>query len=344
MLESKVQCPACGNVIDYHYYTYWLCSSCGRKYPCIQGFPKLYLEDSLKKADKNLRDSHYNTILGKIYNFIDPFLLISVRPVRISLIHWFVYFLAVSLLGFLVFNFTDWIIFRALYRTTFIDLFNLFLLATIILILIKKRFLAYLLLLAIPGKISTSINKFKPLISHASVHAGFMEEFLNSTDKLQILDVSTGSYNALLRHGWMNLNADFTAVDLSERMIMQGIHNMSIKGAPVDFILCDATKLPFKSETFDIVTNYGAINGYADPKTALAEMVRVTKKGGKILFLDEQLYESASWVERIYFNNVLVADNTVVGCPANLLPDLVEDVQVHQVRQFIYICTARKKS
>ena len=105
----------------------------------------------------------------------------------------------------------------------------------------------------------------------------------------------------------------------------------------------DATKLPFKSETFDISTNYGAVNGFTDPKSALMEMVRVTKKGGKILFLDEREYESATWLEHIYFKKVFAYNNTIVGCPVELLPNDLEDIQVHQVYEFVYICTARKK-
>ena len=187
------------------------------------------------------------------------------------------------------------------------------------------------------------MHRFKPVTSHASVHAEFQEDYLKSTDRLQVLDVATGSCNSLFRHGWMTLHADYTAVDLSEKMIVQGMHFMSAKEVPVDFIICDATRLPFESETFDIVTSYGAVNAYAGPENALAEMVRVTKKGGKILFLDEQAYESASWLERAYFKHVLTFYNTIVGCPVDMLPKQLEDVQVHQVYEFIYICTARKK-
>lgn len=44
-----------------------------------------------------------------------------------------------------------------------------------------------------------------------------------------------------------------------------------------------------QSETFDIVLNYGAINGMADPQAALAEMTRVCRKGGSVLFLSPDI-------------------------------------------------------
>jgi hypothetical protein len=71
-------------------------------------------------------------------------------------------------------------------------------------------------------------------------------------------------------------------------------------------------------------------------------MVRVAKKGGTILFLDEQLYPRASAVERMYFKKVLSSHNVIHECPVGLLPPDVTDVKVHQVYQFYYICTAVK--
>jgi ubiquinone/menaquinone biosynthesis C-methylase UbiE len=187
------------------------------------------------------------------------------------------------------------------------------------------------------------MRNFVPEKTHSSVHKEFQEEYQDSDKRLKMLDIASGSGNSLFRHGWMNLNADYTAADYAAGMIVQGRRLMSKHKVPADFILADATKLPFKSETFDISTNYGAVNGFTDPGSALKEMVRVTKKGGKILFLDEREYESASWLEHIYFKKVFAYNNTIVGCPVDLLPDDLEDIQVHQVYEFVYICTARKK-
>jgi ubiquinone/menaquinone biosynthesis C-methylase UbiE len=79
-----------------------------------------------------------------------------------------------------------------------------------------------------------------------------------------------------------------------------------------------------------------------NPKQALAEMSRVAKSGALLLFLDEQMYANASWIERTYFKRVLSSHNVIHHCPVELLPADVEDVQVAQVYEFYYICTARK--
>jgi SAM-dependent methyltransferase len=294
--------------------------------------------------DRKLRDKIYNSSLGKIYNFIMPLLMIPVRPMKVSRKQWLVYSIIVFLLVFSIYQVVEWIGFQGITDPQLSDIIFLILLLIFVLLFIKKPNYLYLILFAVPVKISLSRKNFRPEKSHGAVHAEFQEEYKSSDHKLKILDVATGSGNSLYRHGWMKLNADYTGVDLSEKMILQAQEFMSGKGIPVDFMICDATKLPFKSETFDIVTSYGAVNAYNDPKTALEEMVRVTKKGGKILFLDEQEYEESNWFEHMYFKNVLTYHNTIVGCPVELLPEEMEEVRVFQVYEFIYVCVGRKGS
>jgi ubiquinone/menaquinone biosynthesis C-methylase UbiE len=92
-----------------------------------------------------------------------------------------------------------------------------------------------------------------------------------------------------------------------------------------------------------VVTCYGAVNGYTNIPKAMSEMVRVTKKGGKILFLDEQLYSEATFLERLYFETVLSSHDVVKRCPVEMLPSNVDSIDVQQVYHFYYICTLRKK-
>ena len=340
MIESNVICPSCKkNNINDRYQTFWMCSECGEKYSCLSGIPKLYLEDSLGKSDKALRESIYK-FTSWFYNFWNPFIMLPLRPIKVSVKYWIVYFLIVFFIGFLVYNL---IAFRGIDQATIYDFLLVIPLVIFIWLLIKDPRYAYLILLSIPIKIILSIRNFVPKKTHASVHADFLKEYLESDKKLKILDIASGTGQALSRMGYLNLNADYTATDLNEGMIVQGRDLLSKLKAPTDFILADATNLPFKSEAFDISINYGAVNLFTDPKSALKEMVRVTKKGGKILFLDEQEYESATWLEHIYFKKCFAYNNTTVGCPVDLLPNELEDIQVHQVYEFVYICTARKK-
>jgi ubiquinone/menaquinone biosynthesis C-methylase UbiE len=207
----------------------------------------------------------------------------------------------------------------------------------------KHSYLFFLLLLAVPVRISLFFTRFRPAESFQEIHDKLIARFLERKEKLQVLDISTGTCNSLFRHGWMKLNAEYTGLDLSETMLLQGLDFMTKNQVPMEFVLGDATELPFAQETYDIVLNYGALNGYTDSKRALEEMARVTKSGGLVLFLDEQLYDAASFVERLYFRTVLSSHNVIHKCPVELIPDTLEQVQVHQVYHFYYLCTCLKK-
>ena len=100
--------------------------------------------------------------------------------------------------------------------------------------------------------------------------------------------------------------------------------------------------LPFQDDRFDVVLSYGAVNGLTDPAKAIAEMARVARPGGTLLFLDEQMYDAVTPMERAYFMKVLSSHNVIHHCPVETFPPTLTDVRVSQVYQFYYICTARK--
>lgn len=340
---SKRQCIKCGQNSWLTYSTYWECQGCKHRYSCTNGMPRLYLESDLGSEDKALRDYFYNGLLGTYYQFIMPFLVLPARPLRISWKGWLVYFLVVAIL------------FAAIGVAAKAVLFGMagaamkwLVAASVATLLVSGYFfyrhpyLLYLLLIAVPVKTLLLFKRFRSARSFSEIHGEVIDRLLQRPDRLQVLDISTGTCNSLYRHGWMKLNADYTGLDLSETMLSQGQEFMARAQIPVDFVLGDAQRLPFFNESFDVVLNYGALNGYADATTALAEMARVAKSGGVILFLDEQLYESASRIEEFYFRRVLSSHNVIHHCPVELMPNNLKDVTVHQVYQFYYICTAVK--
>jgi SAM-dependent methyltransferase len=339
---AKYKCLVCQESRMHAYTTFWECEHCGEKYPTLKGIPRLYLEQDLGQRDRALRDFFYNGFLGKYYQHVMPFLALPVRPGYWS--GWLAYGLIVSVLLALVGYVVNFFFFANRWRApALLDLIALLLFFGVSYFLLRHRYLLHLFLLAIPVKISLQFTRFKPVEPFAEIHARHIDELLKKKDRLQVLDVSTGSCNSLYRHGWMKLNAEYTGLDLSETMLLQGLDFMTRKQVPMDFVLGDATRLPFTSDTFDVVLNYGALNGYTEPKAALDEMARVAKSGGLLLFLDEQLYESASLVEKIYFQRVLSSHNVIHHCPVELIPDSLGDVTVHQVYHFYYLCTCYKK-
>ena len=338
---SKYRCVICQHSGLQAYTTFWRCDGCGHQYPCVKGIPRLYVESRLGQQDRRLRDHLYDGFLGSYYRQAMPFLSLPVRPVRMSWRGWLVYwFIVVALasLGILLLTLP----FRASLRNPTVVLPVLLMSLAVLFVLLRQRPWFYLLVLALPVKLSILLKRFRPVQTFAEIHAEALQPFLQRNEKLQVLDIATGTCNSLYRHGWMQLNAEYTGLDLSETMLLQGQKFMKENQVPMDFILADAGQLPFEPETFDIVLNYGAVNGFTYPKLALEEMARVAKKGGLVFFLDEQLYEGASFVERLYFKKVLSSHNTIHRCPVESVPASLGNPRVHQVYEFYYICTCHK--
>lgn len=96
----------------------------------------------------------------------------------------------------------------------------------------------------------------------------------------RILDLAAGtgaSSVSLARSG-----ADVVAADFSRGMIAEGRRRH--RGIPnLSFVEADATALPFADEEFDAVTMSFGLRNVNEPRKALAELLRVTKPGGRLV-------------------------------------------------------------
>ena len=99
----------------------------------------------------------------------------------------------------------------------------------------------------------------------------------------RILDLAAGtgaSSVSLARSG-----AEVVAGDFSRGMIAEGRRRHG--NVPnLTFTEADATDLPFEDDTFDAVTISFGLRNVNDPKKALAEMLRVTAPGGRLVICE----------------------------------------------------------
>lgn len=99
----------------------------------------------------------------------------------------------------------------------------------------------------------------------------------------RILDLAAGtgaSSVALTRSG-----AQVVAADFSPGMIAEGRRRHgSVPG--LSFAPADATNLPFEDDEFDAVTMSFGLRNVNEPRTALAELYRVTKPGGRVVICE----------------------------------------------------------
>lgn len=99
----------------------------------------------------------------------------------------------------------------------------------------------------------------------------------------RILDLAAGtavSSVALAKSGAEVVAADFSPGMLAEGRRRHGhLHNLT-------FAEADATDLPFEDAGFDAVTMSYGLRNVNEPKKALAELLRVTKPGGRLVICE----------------------------------------------------------
>ncbi len=74
--------------------------------------------------------------------------------------------------------------------------------------------------------------------------------------------------------------------DINEAMLRTGRDRLIDAGIAVPSLVCDAEKLPFATDRFDLVAVAFGLRNMTHKEQALAEMRRVLKPGGKLLVLE----------------------------------------------------------
>lgn len=117
---------------------------------------------------------------------------------------------------------------------------------------------------------------------------GFAESALRmGVREGRVLDVGTGSGRVAIRLARLNPAFAIEGVDLSESMLELARKNAEREGLTnLQFTSADAKRLPFPSESFDLVISHQLLHQLPDPLGALSEINRVTKREGAILVRD----------------------------------------------------------
>lgn len=89
----------------------------------------------------------------------------------------------------------------------------------------------------------------------------------------------------------------------------------------------NASSLPFPDGYFDAAYHFGGINLFSDIPTAIAEMARVTKVGGRVLIGDEGV---APWLKEKEFGNIVIRNNALWAseAPLKYIPQHAQEVNL----------------
>ena len=90
--------------------------------------------------------------------------------------------------------------------------------------------------------------------------------------------------------------ADYTGVDLTEAAIDLARKRFASSGLQGEFRVADAEKLDFADESFDVVYSHGVLHHTPDIESAISEIHRVLKPGGRAIVM---LYHRGSYNYRV---------------------------------------------
>jgi demethylmenaquinone methyltransferase/2-methoxy-6-polyprenyl-1,4-benzoquinol methylase len=122
--------------------------------------------------------------------------------------------------------------------------------------------------------------------------------------------------------------------DINEAMLRQGRDRMLDQGLVLPTAICDAERLPFAGDRFDLVSVAFGLRNMTHKDRALAEMCRVLRPGGRLLVLEfskvakplEKLYD---W----YSFNALPRIGKLVAGDADSYRYLAESIRMHPDQQ-----------
>ena len=105
------------------------------------------------------------------------------------------------------------------------------------------------------------------------------------TKRARVLEVAPGPGYLAIE---MARGGDFgvTGLDISRTFVEIATDNARRAGVAVDFRQGDVARMPFESESFDLIVCQAAFKNFALPHTALAEMHRVLRVGGTAVIQD----------------------------------------------------------
>ncbi len=105
-------------------------------------------------------------------------------------------------------------------------------------------------------------------------------------DGVKVLDIAGGTGDMTIGMIQRVGQGEFWLTDINKNMLEIGRKRVLQHGFKADFAVCDAEKLPFKDDYFDVVTVSFGLRNMTKKDVALKEMLRVCKKGGKVMVLE----------------------------------------------------------
>ena len=153
----------------------------------------------------------------------------------------------------------------------------------------------------------------------------------NLQEGQRVLDIAGGTGDLALAFApKVGKSGQVVHTDINEAMLRTGRDRLLDAGVVLPTLVCDAEKLPFPDQYFDVVSVAFGLRNMTHKDAALAEMNRVLKPGGKLLVLE--FSKVARPLEKVYdwySFKVLPKLGQMVAGDADSYRYLAESIRMH---------------
>ncbi len=159
----------------------------------------------------------------------------------------------------------------------------------------------------------------------------FTVELANVRPGERVLDVAGGTADLSLAFAERaGRSGQVWLTDINHAMLSVGRDRTTNKGFLLPVAQCDAEKLPFPDNHFDLVTVAFGLRNMTHKDVALAEMRRVLRPGGRLLVLEfSQIWKPLSKAYDVYSFKVLPWLGKKVADDAASYQYLAESIRMH---------------
>lgn len=147
----------------------------------------------------------------------------------------------------------------------------------------------------------------------------------------RVLDIAGGTGDLALAFAKkVGKTGQVVHTDINHSMLSHGRDRLTNAGVLLPTVVCDAEKLPFEDDYFDVVSVAFGLRNMTHKDQALREMNRVLKPGGKLLVLEfskvaKPLRKAYDW----YSFNILPTLGKVVAKDEDSYRYLAESIRMH---------------
>lgn len=160
-----------------------------------------------------------------------------------------------------------------------------------------------------------------------------MVDLLEVQPGMRVLEVGCGTGRDSFRLARRLGQGELHMQDLSPAMVRVCRHKMAGFqkdlgfACTLEYSASNASWLPYPDGYFDALFHFGGFNHFSDLKNAAAELTRVVRKGGRVLFGDEAV---APWLKGTEFDGIVSINNPLFkeNVPLAVLPVSARDVTV----------------